>query len=135
MRFFNTPYYKNARKLHFCMALFPEGRLSAESCADSASARREPPTRWTGLAQTEPLCRGHPQAGRCLPAGSCAECHTNFLHHNSSTFPKVLPLFFPKYACITYKNALCTKKVNSVHLIGERAFEKREIKRSEERYV
>lgn len=50
------------------------------------------------LLRQSPCAGGTRKAGRCLPAGSYAEGHTNFPHHNSSTFSKAQLLFLQKCA-------------------------------------
>ena len=124
MRFFNTPYYKNARKLHFCMALFPEGRLSAESCADS--------TPCSGGSQ---LCIGSSPSRRALVQGAPAKREGASRRAPTRSATQIFLITtaapFPRRSHCSSKNvrespikaqkkALCTTKPQTAHLYGVR---------------
>ena len=123
MRFFNTPYYKNARKLHFCMALFPEGRLSAESYADSTLAQREPIMHWSSLSRRA-LVQGAPAkregASRRAPTRSATQI---FLITTAAPFPRrshCSSKNVRESPIKAQKKALCTTKPQTAHLYGVR---------------
>jgi len=75
-----TPYVMSRRHN---TEVFPDGRLSADFFAKGAPTRREPLALWGGPSG-QALVQGGTRKRDCLPTGSCAECHTNFCHHDSN---------------------------------------------------